>query len=51
MKIPVELLSDGVDENRVLGLGKLIDPLGPKRNGEANEQDRFDKDNGKLQMG
>src|ERR1700686_1188234 len=50
MKIPVKLLADRVDKNRVLGLGKLIHPLGPKRNGKPHEQDGLDEDDGKFQV-
>ena len=50
MKIPVKLLADRVDENRVLGLGKLIHPLGPKRNRKPDEQHGLDEDDGKFQV-
>ena len=50
MEIPVKLLADGVDHDRVLVLRKLIHPLRPKRNGETDEQDGFDQDDGKFQV-
>ena len=50
VKIPVKLLADGVDHDRVLVLGKLIYSLGPKRDREADEQNGFDQDNGKFQV-
>ncbi len=50
MKIPGKLLTDRVDENRILVLRKLIHSLRPKRNREADEQDGFDQHDGKFQM-
>ena len=50
MEIPVKLLANGVDQDRILVFGKLIHSFRPKRNGEADQQHGFDQDDGKFQM-
>src|SRR5437588_63881 len=50
MKIPVKLLANGVDQDRVGGVGKLIDPLCPERDSESHQQHRFDEHDRKLQV-
>src|SRR4051812_23924615 len=50
MKVPVKLLTDGVNKNCVLVARKFIYALGPQRDSEANEQNRFDEHDGKFQM-
>ena len=50
MKIPVKLLANGVDQNCIGRVGKLIDPLCPQRDGESHQQHRFDQHDGKLQV-
>ena len=50
MEIPIELLTDGVNKDRVLVSGKFVHAFRPKRHSKADEQDRFDQDDGKLQM-
>ena len=50
MKIPVNLLANGVDQDRVGGVGKLIDPLCPERDSESHQQHRFDEHDRKLQV-
>src|ERR1700730_8430009 len=51
MKVPVELLADGVHQNRVLGVGELIDAFCQKRNGKPEKQDGFDENDGELEVG
>src|SRR2546423_1583746 len=50
MNIPVKLLANGVDQDRVGGVGKLIDPLCPERDSESHQQRRFDEHDRKLQV-
>ena len=50
MKVPVELLTDGVNKNRIFVARKFIHAFGPKRNSKADEQNGFDQHDGKFQM-
>ena len=51
MKIPVKLLTNDVGDNRVLIVRESIDPFRPKGDCKAHEEDGFDQDDGKLEMG
>src|SRR4051794_38501427 len=51
MKIPIELLADGMNEDRILVFRKLVDPLRPERDGETDEEDCFNQNDRKLEMG
>src|SRR5436853_7297437 len=50
MKIPVELLADNVNENRVFAGWKFVHSFCPERNGKSEQQDCFDQNDGKLQV-
>ena len=50
MEVPVELLTDGVNHDRILRIGKIVDELGPDGNGEADEKDGVDQHHGKFQV-
>ena len=50
MKIKAELLGDDMDKNRIFCRRKFIHAFRPKRDGESQEQNRFDEDYGKFQM-
>src|SRR2546426_12369585 len=50
MEVPIELLTNRMNDERVLVGRKLIDPLGPEWNREAEEQHGFDQHHGKFQM-
>src|ERR1700716_2231732 len=50
MKAPIELLANGVHENRILRFRKLIHPFGPQRDGESDEEHGFDQDDRKLEV-
>src|SRR5437870_11147660 len=47
---PVELLTDNVNENCVLGRWKFVDPFRPKWNREADQQNRLDQHDRKLEV-
>ena len=51
VEVPVKLLADRVDQNRILSVGKVVDAFRPKRNREADEQHGVDQDDGKFQVG
>src|SRR5881398_2615493 len=48
---PVELLTNHVNQNRVLGRWKFIHPLRPKWNGEPDQQHRLDQNDRKFEVG
>ena len=50
MKVPVKLLPDRVDKDRVFVSRKFIHPFRPERNGEADQQNGFDQHDRKFQM-
>src|SRR6267143_3073763 len=50
MKVPIELLADGVHENRIFGFRKLIHAFRPQRDGETDEENGFDQDDRKLEV-
>src|SRR3954454_575464 len=50
MEVPVELLADGVDEDRVFRVGEVVHVLAPERDGEPDEQDNVDKHNRELEV-
>src|SRR4051812_7701202 len=51
MKIPVELLANGMDDDRILVFRKLVYPFRPERDGEPNEENGFDEDHRKFEVG
>src|SRR5436309_2267631 len=50
MEIPVELLPDGVNENRILVVRKVIHSGRPEGDRESEEQDGFNQNDRKFQM-
>src|ERR1043166_4236884 len=50
MEIPIELLAHGMDDDGIFVFRKLVYPLGPKRDGESNEQHRLDEDHREFQV-
>ena len=50
MEVPVKLLANGVDDDRVLIRGELVYPFRPKRDGEADEENGFDQDDSELEV-
>ena len=51
MKVPVELLANGMDDDRILVFRKLVYPFCPERNGEANEENGFNEDHREFEVG
>src|SRR5438105_12158041 len=51
MEGPVKLLPDGVYENRILVVRKMIHSRRPERDRESEEQDGFNQNDRKFQMG
>src|ERR1044071_4146120 len=51
MEIPVELLANNMDQDRVFGGWKFVHPFRPERNGETEQEDGFDQNDRKLQVG
>ena len=41
MKVPVELLADSMNKDRIFGRRKFVHTLGPQRNREAEQENSF----------
>ena len=50
MEVPVKLLPNRVDQNRVLVLRESVHSFRPKRDGKADEQNGLDQDDRKLEV-
>ena len=50
MIVETELLRDHVNNERLFAGRKLIHAFCPKRNSKAEEEHRFDQDDGEFQM-
>ena len=50
MKVPAELLADGMDQDGALFIWNVIDPVRPERNGESNQKKGVDQHDRKLEV-
>src|ERR1041385_4194752 len=50
MKVPVELLTDGMNKDRIFGRRKFVHALGPQWNREAEQQNRLDQNDRELEV-
>src|SRR4051794_40662505 len=51
MEVPVELLTDGMDKDRIFRVGEIVHVLTPERNRETDEQDNVDEHDRELEVG